>query len=221
MRVLILLGIVLLLALATALPAYPQGHPCQMPVGSADCQIPRSCDEFAQVDSPEFDRPVPPPGMTPGTPPPDGGPRMGERRGSERLRLAKVAELLELTEEQRAPFMEAFRTMRRQQRQIEQRRRQLLDEMSRILKSERINEKDLVAKTDELGILERERFAGLDEFAKTTRAILTPVQVAKLAIFHERFEAAALRMAREKMHRPGGPGGPNMPVDSDHTPDRR
>lgn len=221
MRILIPLCTVLLLALATAHPVFPQGHPCQMPVGSADCQMPQSCDEFAQVDSPEFDRPVPPPGMTPGTPPPDGRPRMGERRGSERLRLAKVAELLELTEEQRAPFMEAFRTMRRQQRQIEQRRRQLLDEISRILKSERINEKELVARTDQLGVLERERISGLDEFVKTTRAILTPVQVAKLVIFQERFEAAALRMARERMHRPGGPGNPNMPVDSDDAPDRR
>jgi hypothetical protein len=145
---------------------------------------------------------------------------MGERRGFEQLRLAKLAELLELKEEQEAPFIEAFRTMRQQQRQIEHRRRQLLDEMSQILRSDRIDEKILAAKTDELTALEHERLAGLDEFVKSARAILSPIQVAKMAIFQERFEAAALRMARERMHRPGGPGGQNTPVDSDDAPGR-
>jgi Spy/CpxP family protein refolding chaperone len=178
------------------------------------------CDEFAQVDSPEFDSPVPPPGMTPGTPPPGRGPGMGDRRGFERLRMNKLAELLELKDTQRKPFMEAFRKMRHQQRQIDQRRQHLLEEMSQIVRNDHPDEVALSAKTDELMSLERERSAGMEEFVKTTRAILTPIQVAKLAIFQDRFEAAALRMARERMHHPDGPGGPNRPVDSDGTSDR-
>lgn len=220
MRIRRTMCVMTIMLVATAGSAFAQGAPCPMKGTSQDCPMVMPCDEFAHIDSPEFDSPLPPPGMAPGTPPPGRGPGMGDRRGFERLRMAKLTELLELKAEQRKPFMEAFRKMRHQQRQIGQRRQQLLEEMSQIVRNERPDEGALSAKADELTSLEHERFAGMDEFVRTTRAILTPTQVAKLAIFQDRFEAAALRMVRERMHHPGGPGGPNRQVDSDGTLDR-
>ncbi|PWB73787.1 hypothetical protein C3F09_04810 [candidate division GN15 bacterium] len=190
--------------------AAAQDCPAQGRQNAQVCQRPEPGTEFAQNDS-EFDRPVPPPGEMP----PMGMPHGGRGRGFERLRMAKLIELLQLTDTQRAPFLEAFRKMRHQQREVERQRMEILDEMSQMLKSDRADEKMLNIKTDELSSLARERCAGMEEFVSATRAILTPTQVAKMAIFQERFDAAALRMLRDRMLHPGGPGGSGMSMPHD------
>jgi len=175
-----------------------------------------SGNDLAWLDAPDSDAPMPPPGeMRQGE-----GPHGGDRRGFERLRLRKLAELLELRQDQKQPFMEAFRKMRFQQREIEQQRRQLLDELSQMLKDDHIDDKALAIRTDKLAALDRDRLAVMQELFQSARRILTPVQVAKMAIFQERFEAAALRMVREFRHRPGGPGAPNRPMPPDSSDGR-
>ena len=193
-------------------PAFAQTDPPHDGPPFQKCPVSATpCYDFAWLDTPDSNEPIPPPGgMRPGE-----GPHGGDRRGFERLRMAKLAELLQLKEDQKEPFIEAFRKMRSRQRQIEQQRKQLLDELSQMLKSDRIDEKGLVAKTDQLVALERDRFAVMDNLFQAARTILTPVQVAKMALFQERFEAAAMRMTREFMHRQGGPGRPNMPMPPD------
>lgn len=221
MRVPIAVYMIPLVLLAMLGSAFAQDEAVRNDQSAQEWERPIPCDGFAQADSPDFDMPIPPPGMMP-----PGGPRGGDGQRFERLRMAKLAEFLELKEDQKEAVLEAFRTMRVRQRQIEKTRRTIIDELSQMLKSDHVDEKALIAKTDELTALERDRFAELDEFIKTTRAILTPVQVAKMAIFQERFEAAALRMVREGKRHPGGhggpgrPGGPDRPMPPDSFEDR-
>lgn len=145
-------------------------------------------------------------------------PHRGDGQRFERFRMKKLAELLELKEEQKEPLFRAFRSMRQAQRQIEQRRQQLLDELSQIVKDNPGDEKELIARTDQLVALERDRIAEMEIFVGKARTILSPVQVAKMALFQERFEAAAMRMTREFMHRQGGHGGPDGPGAPDMPP---
>lgn len=153
-----------------------------------------------------------------------GEPPRGDAQRFERLRMRKLAELLELKQEQKQPLFRAFGEMRLAQRRIEQKRQLLLDELSQIVKNNPLDDQALDAKTDQLTALERERIVEREIFIRKVRAILTPVQVAKMALFQERFDAAALRMSREFMHRRGGPGGPggppDMPIPEDSLEDR-
>ena len=144
--------------------------------------------------------------------PPDSGapsPRMGRgarwghmepeqrRKYVEQFRLLKLLEILDLKEDQEAKFIESFRAMRRQQREIEQNRTEIMKNLSADLEKNGVDDARITNATDKLFALEDRRREAMRGFLTKARAFLTPEQVGRLILFQERFELELLERVRE------------------------
>jgi Spy/CpxP family protein refolding chaperone len=135
----------------------------------------------------------------------------GERKHLEQLRMLKLLELLNLSEEQELPFLTAFQSMRREQRELDARRRELLEKLAEGIKSESLSDAEIDRSIDSLQELQKMHGDELRSFVKEARTILSAEQMAKMIIFHERFEyelLKKLRGFRDRMGRGGAPRGP-------------
>ena len=154
----------------------------------------------------------------PGMPDPPANPRrLGmeqRRRQLEQLRLAKLLEVLDLKDDQEAPFMDAYRAMRRQQRQIEDDRAAAIQELSSGLETNSIGKQRIGELIDRLLALASDRVKTVDDFVMSMRKVLTPQQLGRLVVFQERFELELLeklrgfrgRMGQGGQFPPAGPG---------------
>ncbi|HWR83701.1 MAG TPA: hypothetical protein VN285_10380 [Candidatus Deferrimicrobium sp.] len=133
----------------------------------------------------------------------------------EQFRLLKLLELLDLREDQEVAFIAAFRSMRRQQRVVHEEKRAAVEQLTRELHSQppsddRVNQ--LVQHVLDVNARERQVMA---EFIEQARRILTPSQLGRLIVFHERFEFELLEAVRGFRERQlpvtDTPPGPDMP----------
>jgi len=200
--------------LAVAINAQPMSSrdACARP----GCSMAMPTDDMTAWLTPpdDSDMPIPPMGGAggPGFGPEGGGPN---RRNFEQFRLVKLLDVLDLKEEQETPFITAFRAMRREQREIEHREREMVEDISAEIKKEKPDEKKLNEQMDKLLSLDDSRRATMRTFLTKMRTTLTAVQTARLVIFQARFDIAALKMAHEFQRRGFGPGAEQRRNDHD------
>jgi Spy/CpxP family protein refolding chaperone len=122
------------------------------------------------------------------------GPQM--EANYENLRLLKLFEAVDLTDEQSLKFLPIFRAYRKDMKELRQQRMDLVDRLAAAITASG-DENSLRAKMDSLGANQdaiRER----DEaFRREAATVLSFNQQAKLAVFQERFEREMLETLRE------------------------
>lgn len=134
------------------------------------------------------------------------GPATGERH-LDQLRLLKLLELLELSEDQEVSFVTMFHRVQKDTRQIEDEKRALVTQLADKLGSGDTDENAIMQLVEQIHQKDRDRVERMDQFLREAQHILTPTQLGKLVIFHERFEAEMLKRLRA-FHDRGGPMGP-------------
>ncbi len=135
-------------------------------------------------------------------PPPDfpgGGPHHRWRQmaeSMENLRLLKLLETVDLTDEQSAKFIPLFQRFRSDFKESLDERRVLVNQLANMVDSS-ASDADLNAGIQKLIDLKKKMERQQSEFLDNCRGILTTKQLAKLVIFQERFEREILKSLRE------------------------
>ena len=147
------------------------------------------------------------------------GPRgmKGQMKHLEQFRILKLLEFLDIQEDQETEFITLFREMRRNQRELDIQRRELLDSLSGQLKSDSTNDRAILDLVDRMSALQEQRQEAMSQFHGKIRKILTPHQFGRAIIFHERFEMQILEKLRGFHDRRGMERG--MPRDSGWRPE--
>ena len=114
----------------------------------------------------------------------------------ENLRLLKLLETIDLTEDQSAKFIPLFQDFRKNFRELRDQRRDLVDHLADLVDSN-ATDGELNAGIQELIDLGEKMEKQRDDFLSECRSILTTKQLAKLVIFQERFEREILQSLRE------------------------
>jgi len=136
-----------------------------------------------------------------GPPPPPGRGHQRRQKHLEQLRMLKLLEALDLTEDQETEFLSAFRKMRKQQDEFEATRRQIVNDLSARLQDSSVTEQDLLQLVDRFSENERGRQQQMDAYIKEMKTILTAEQLARMVIFQDRFEAELLDQVRSFQQR--------------------
>ncbi len=121
----------------------------------------------------------------------------GQRKHLEQLRLLKLLEVLDLSEEQQPKFMTAFTSMRKNLREMDDYKIAVIERLSQELKSSKPDDRKINGMVDSVIAIESNKRQTLRSFVDDMRATLTPVQVGRLIVFTERFEFELLERVRE------------------------
>jgi hypothetical protein len=136
-----------------------------------------------------------------------------QRKHIEQLRMLKLLEVLDLNEEQEPKFLMAFKGLRKQMRELDDRKQGVIEKLSEELKSTRPENRRINLLVDSVLAIESGKRESMQKFVETSRGILSPVQVGRLLVFTERFEYELLERVREFRGRiaPAGqaPGEPD------------
>lgn len=136
-----------------------------------------------------------------------------QRKHIEQLRLLKLLEVLDLSEDQEPQFLMAFKGMRKAMRNLDESKQTIISRLSKELKAEKPNTRQINNLVDSVLMIEARKRESMQKFVESSRVILTPLQVGRLLVFTERFEFELLERVREfrGRPRPGGPmpGGPD------------
>lgn len=114
----------------------------------------------------------------------------------ENLRLLKLLEAVELSEEQSERFIPIFHAFRTNMKELFDQRRELIDRLADQVKSGAPDE-ELERSIQQLRDLKDRMDALHDSFIDDCRSILNIHQLARLVIFQERFEREILESLRE------------------------
>lgn len=138
------------------------------------------------------------------------------RKHLEQLRMLKLLELLDLREDQEAEFLIAYRRFTDDMKELEDSKREIVDQLSDAVSEEPVDDGKINGLLDDLTTIEQSRLERLKAHIGDLRGLLEPVQLAKLAVFQERFEAQMLDRLKEFRERRsggsgGGPGGQMRP----------
>ncbi len=123
-------------------------------------------------------------------------PGMRQMRHLEQFRLLKLLELLDLKEDQEAQFISKYRQMRKDERDDDQKERDLVGRLADLIKQSKASEKTLTAMADSIINLQEQSWRARQERLGQFKAILSGAQWAKFIIFHERFEQQMLEQLR-------------------------
>ncbi len=155
------------------------------------------------------DDPVPPDDQAP-PPGPDNGPNADQRRRHfEEFRLMKMIEVLDLTDQQEAPFTTAYQAMRKQQRSLDDNKREALEKLSHLVKTPKPDRLEVNRLIDQVVGYETEKRDLNHRFLDEMRKLLTPEQAGRLVLFAERFDSTVfqrLQAMRQGMGRGMGKG---------------
>jgi Spy/CpxP family protein refolding chaperone len=114
----------------------------------------------------------------------------------ENLRILKMLETIDLSEEQSAQFLPLFHEFRRDTREIHQKRDEVVERIRDMLSRE-VSDNEIKSELEKLRSNAREFAARLEKFFNDCEGVLTTRQMARLMIFHERFERDMLKSLRE------------------------
>ena len=161
----------------------------------------------------------------PFTPPPPGSPGPGEgRRLIETIRIWKMTEALNLSENQAVKLFPKLTQLEASRREFHRRQHLLRDELAELLKQRPPRDQEIKAKLEELDRVEAE-FRSRERGVKSElRSILSLEQQGRLALFEERFDTEMRRTIQDLRQRrqrffPSGPGqGPGTPGVRDRPP---
>jgi len=139
----------------------------------------------------------------PAHPFPEEGKRERLREEIETMKMWKMLEVLNLTDEQSDKFLPAWRELQKAQKDFREKREDLLKSLEGVLGAEKPDEgkiKDILAQ------LEKQR-SRLDEvqqrFRQKAQEVLTIEQQAKLLLFEDRFEKRMMEIIRQYRERKG------------------
>jgi hypothetical protein len=122
--------------------------------------------------------------------------RMGkERRMLEAVRISRMTEALDLSEEQIAKFFPRLRKTEETMRAFDKQRDQLTADLEKLL-SDNPRDGDLKAKLDQIDKLEEQKLRRLLADRGDLDGILSVPQRAKLRVFNQRFEDEVRSMVR-------------------------
>jgi Spy/CpxP family protein refolding chaperone len=139
----------------------------------------------------------------PARPFPEEGKRERLREEIETMKMWKMLEVLDLTDEQSNDFLPAWREMQKAQKDFWEKREGLLKSLEAVLGEEKPDEGKI---RDILGQLEKGR-SQLEEvqqrFRQKAQEVLTIEQQAKLLLFEDRFEKRMMEIIRQYRERRG------------------
>ncbi|MGQ9534035.1 MAG: hypothetical protein ACUVTF_02220 [bacterium] len=120
----------------------------------------------------------------------------------EKVRMYKLTETLDLTEEQTAKFFPHLKEMRKNEQDFQDQRMVLLQELRNLVKRS-AREQEIIDVLNKLQELQKKRMTYQMQEIESLKKILTPVQQAKFLIFQEDFEREIRELIREvkKGHR--------------------
>jgi hypothetical protein len=133
------------------------------------------------------------------------------RKHLEQLRILKMLETLNLAEDQELEFLIAFRAVRKEHGRLNVEKETLIDSLSGILDGDKIEGDAVNTVVDRILAIEDAKREVMADFVKTTRALLTPEQLGRFVVFHERFERQLLEQVKSFRDRRKGPF-PEPPV---------
>lgn len=138
--------------------------------------------------------------------PPDAGMRRQARgpgphgspnpRHLEQLRLLKMLEVLDLSEDQELAFVTIFHQAREEMRRLQEENREAIRQLADGLAADTLDDATINDLIEQVYELRRQQFQQLSELIEESERILTPRQRGKLVVFHERFEAEMLKKLR-------------------------
>jgi Spy/CpxP family protein refolding chaperone len=118
------------------------------------------------------------------------------RRNLENLRLLKLFEVLDLDDEQNAQFIAAYSKFRNNSREIKEKVENEVNSLAEYLKQED-KSNDIILKKVDLIVSYKEEFEQeRKKFFEEIKGIITPEQLGKMTVFHERFEREMLEKVR-------------------------
>ncbi|MEO0137762.1 MAG: Spy/CpxP family protein refolding chaperone [candidate division WOR-3 bacterium] len=118
----------------------------------------------------------------------------------EKVRIYKLTEELDLTEEQMTKLFPKLKAMRKDEQEFYRQRGTLIKELKNLL-DEKADEGEILKILNKLQELQKKRHeTQLKEFEEI-RQILTPIQQAKFIIFQEEFEREIRELIREVRRR--------------------
>ena len=126
----------------------------------------------------------------------------------EQFRILKLLELLDLREDQELEFITAFHSMRRERRQLHEKRISLVDELADGLRTETVPDMEINRLIREISKLGNRQERVMEDFLNEAQKILTPSQLGRYIVFRERFEfelLEAVKAFRERQPPPGKP----------------
>jgi predicted nucleic acid-binding Zn-ribbon protein len=142
----------------------------------------------------------------------------------ETIKIWKMTEALDLSEDQAAKFFPKLTQLEAARREFQRRQRLLRDELAVLLRQRPLRDQEIKARLEELDRTEAD-FRGRERAVRNeVRTILSLEQQARLALFEERFEAEMRRTIqdlriRRQGHFPSGPGqGLRPPAVRDRPP---
>jgi Spy/CpxP family protein refolding chaperone len=126
----------------------------------------------------------------------------------ENLRLLKMLEAVDLSEDQSAKFVPLFHTFRRDLKSLREERDEIINNLQQLLHNGA--EDNLIRQElDKIKDNQKRFNARMTVFFEDCEEILTVPQLARLTIFHERFERDMLKSVREfRRHH-----GPEMEIN--------
>jgi len=126
-----------------------------------------------------------------------------KRKYLEQFRLLKLLELLDLNEDQEVEFIRSFTKLRREMRQFDERRREVLQRLGGGVDRRDMPDDEINRLVDDMMKINKEKRRLTDRFLHDCREHLSAEQVGKFVLFRERFEYELLeqvRCFRERMH---------------------
>lgn len=136
-----------------------------------------------------------------GSEPPPRKEKMRER--IRMLRTWRLIDDLNLTEEQSAKFFPIMNKFDDRREELELRKRQIIDELIDVLKSEKPSEKKLQQKLADLRKTEQELWESRQSFVDKAAKVLSVKQQAKLLLFEEKFQRQLGAIIRDIKDRRG------------------
>lgn len=114
----------------------------------------------------------------------------------EKVRIYKLTETLDLTEEQMTKFFLHLKDMRKNEQDFQDQRMVLLQELRNLVKTN-AREQEIINILNKFQELQKKRLTNQIQEIESLKKILTPVQQAKFLIFQENFEREIRELIRE------------------------
>uniref|UniRef100_A0A7C6EME5 Periplasmic heavy metal sensor n=1 Tax=candidate division WOR-3 bacterium TaxID=2052148 RepID=A0A7C6EME5_UNCW3 len=114
----------------------------------------------------------------------------------EKVRIYKLTEELDLSEEQTIKFFPKLKEMRRNEQEFHIQRIEMIKKLKELLE-EKANEQEIVKVLNKLQELQKKRFESQLKEIEEIKQILTPEQQARFIIFQEEFEREIRDLIRE------------------------
>lgn len=139
----------------------------------------------------------------PARPFPEEGKRERLREEIQTMKMWKMLEVLDLTDEQSNDFLPAWRELQKAQKDFREKREELLKSLEAVLGEEKPDEgkiRNILSQLEK----ERSRFDEVQQrFRQKAQEVLTLEQQAKLLLFEDRFEKRMMEIIRQYRERKG------------------